>query len=246
MNTLKKLVSRFGPVKGFLLFIQLKITGAQEIHPGKGFYPLKLRPNTIDSYTFDEIYIQRVYDIDWPEKWAQPQFIIDGGANIGFTSLFFASKFPEAHIVALEPEDENFRLLSDNTELVEHVRSIFGAVWSSRSTLVVEDKGYGTRGFMVREVKEDENGIQAYDIETLMDMSGFNEVDILKLDIEGSEKEVFSKHVDSWLPKCKCVIVELHDRMLDGCSEVVFAAMKRHGFTHYSKGGNEVFLNSGK
>lgn len=41
-------------------------------------------------------------------------FIIDAGANIGLTSVYLANRFPNARILALEVDQQNFELLAEN------------------------------------------------------------------------------------------------------------------------------------
>ena len=64
-----------------------------------------------------------------------------------------------------------------------------------------------------------------------------------KMDIEGSEREVFSIDAEHWLPITKCIIIELHDRMKDGCSTAVFKALSQFNFECTIKGENLVFIN---
>ena len=76
-------------------------------------------------------------------------------------------------------------------------------------------------------VEEDaENGtVKGESIQTLMKRNNIDHIDILKLDIETSEKNLFAENYQSWLPKTHLIIIELHDRMLPGCSKVFFEAI---------------------
>jgi tRNA1(Val) A37 N6-methylase TrmN6 len=64
-----------------------------------------LRPGTVD-----EIFLHKVYDLDL----VSPRFIRDAGAHIGLASVFFASRFPGAQVVSLEPAESDFHLLAHN------------------------------------------------------------------------------------------------------------------------------------
>ena len=70
------------------------------------------------------------------------------------------------------------------------------------------------------------------------------QIDILKIDIEGSEKEVFQHGYADWLPKIKVLIIELHDRMVPGASAAVFSAINQYDFSVDIKGENLVFTNN--
>ena len=75
------------------------------------------------------------------------------------------------------------------------------------------------------QVCESENGIETTTIEDLMNEYGFDRrIDILKVDIEGSEKELF-EYSKEWIDSVRCVIIELHDRLADGCSESFYKAI---------------------
>lgn len=244
MQTLLKCISTFGFWKGVILVFQLKILKSSSIKIPGLKENLLIRPGSIDVYSIDEIYLQKVYDIDWPDTWPEPAVIVDAGANIGCTSLAFANRFPTASILALEPEAENFKLLQQNTSFYPKIEILQAAVWDKDTFIQVVDAGFGNRGFIVKEcTQEDENAMKAFSISSLTQGFPSAKIDILKMDIEGSEKEVFAQDFETWLPNCKCVILELHDRMKEGCSQAVFKAFSNYNFSCEIKGGNLVFYN---
>ena len=69
-------------------------------------HPVRLRVRTTDIGMCHEILIKRSYRNDLP---AAPEVIIDAGANIGLTSIFFANEYPNARIIAIEPEASTTR-----------------------------------------------------------------------------------------------------------------------------------------
>ena len=71
-------------------------------------------------------------------------------------------------------------------------------------------------------------------------------IDILKVDIEGVEKEVFEGNYQYWLPKTRCLMVELHDRLTCGSSKMVFKAISEYEFAYAQSGENLVFINMDK
>ena len=68
--------------------------------PGYDF-PVLVRPCTADVSTFKKIFVWRGYDLHYP---FQPRVILDAGANIGLSSIWFARRFPDARVIAVEPE----------------------------------------------------------------------------------------------------------------------------------------------
>ena len=69
-------------------------------------YPVYLRTGASDFPVFESVLVHRCYDIDYS---ISPKIIFDCGANIGLTTVFYANRFPEANIIAVEPEAGNFQ-----------------------------------------------------------------------------------------------------------------------------------------
>ena len=103
----------------------------------------------------------------------------------------------------------------------------------------IKDVGLGNWGFMIEETnKSTPNSIKAFTINSIMEQFSLNHIDILKIDIEGSEKELFQEGYESWLSKTKVLIVELHDNMRDGCSKSFFKALNNYKHHIKYKGEN--------
>jgi FkbM family methyltransferase len=174
----------------------------------------------------------------------EPKTIIDAGANIGMTSIFFALKYPSAQIVAIEPEKRNFELLCENLRPYERVSPMRAAIWSESEDVNIVDPGLGDWGFQTRPGNNDRatqstEKVRGLTIDAVMDEFGFERVDILKMDIEGAEKEVF-ENAGAWLDKVGVLIVELHDGEKVGCSRSFYNAT--NGFDKEWKTGESVYL----
>jgi len=74
--------------------------------------PIYLRNGTSDITVFYQIFLKQSYEVDYGFI---PETIIDCGANIGIVSVFYKIKFPNAIIVAVEPEITNYNMLLKNT-----------------------------------------------------------------------------------------------------------------------------------
>lgn len=204
-------------------------------------YPFSLRNNKFDYYTYLEVILHKGYNVSFDFV---PKTIIDGGGNIGLTAAFFATKFSKATIVTLEPDRSNFELLQHNTARYSNIHPICAGLWPQTTHLVVNDYGQGANGLVVEETNEKTQGaVPAYSITDVLAQMGWTSVDLLKLDVEGAEKEIFSHHYESWLPKTKVLIVEMHDRMKKGCSKAVFSAINQYNFSFEVAGENVVFTN---
>ncbi|MBR1420039.1 MAG: FkbM family methyltransferase [Selenomonadaceae bacterium] len=201
--------------------------------------PLVYRPNTTDLVIARLIFEFLCYSIDTKSvfppamKNFKPRFIIDGGANVGYASVFFANRYPECEkIVAIEPEIDNFEMLKYNTQYYPQVESIRAALWNQEIDLSVEmhpmfDSPTAYYTHEISENDQSQESIRGVTIGKIFRESGFKYIDILKLDVEGAEKEIFSDegNYQEWLPFVKVLIIELHDRMKRGCSRNLFRAM---------------------
>lgn len=246
MKSLKKssFIAKFGLLEGIKLYYKFKLNKTSEIKLNSLRYPIFMRPNTKDDYSFKEIFFDKDYDIEFPEFDKNEIVIIDGGANIGFASAYFTNKFPASQILALEPESENYTWLQKNTKNYENITTIKGGLWNKDSFLHVKDEGWGIRGFMVEEVEQEtKDTIRGCSIKTLMEKYNIESIDIFKIDIEGSEKELFEKNYEFWLPKTKCIIIETHDRMKEGCSKAVFNTIEKYDFDKFESGENVILIN---
>jgi FkbM family methyltransferase len=222
------------------LMIRLNRTSSMRI-PGIR-HPISLRSNHSDLTSFREVFLKKEYDIPIVEPFT-PEIIIDAGANVGLTSVFFSNRYPNAQVISVEPDRENFECLQKNVSDYKNIIPIKGALWSSAEEISLVDKGYGERGYIIE--SGGKNTVEAFSIPSLMQYYDIKRIDILKIDIEGSEKEVFSVETEKWLPVTKYLIIELHDRMKPGCSNSVFTAMSKYNFKCSIKGENLVFINTG-
>jgi FkbM family methyltransferase len=204
------------------------------------FKILVIRKNTSDHYVFRDIFLLNEFKLPIEIK---PKFIVDTGAYIGLSTLYYAKKYPDAQIVAVEPELSNFETLSTNTEINSKISRINAGIWSKNTKLKIVNFNTEKWAFSVTETDDsDINAIQAITIDEILLNSGFDEIDILKIDIEGSEMEIFSKNCDNWLKKVKIIVLELHDRLVPGCSDSVYGAIKKEDWFEFKKGEKVIFI----
>jgi FkbM family methyltransferase len=237
-------LQHLGFMKGCILWCRMKLNRTSDIRLNGVAHPFSINPTPVDKYTLIEIFLLREYDIDLPASSGEPVFIVDGGANIGLTSIFFANKYPAARIVSIEPEVNNFRLLQKNAAKYANIIPLNKAIWYNNNYIKVKDQGWGSRGFVIEDVDNPgDASIPAVSIGGLLKEYNAETIDILKLDIEGSEKEVFESGYQDWLPSVKCLMIELHDRMKEGSSRAVFRAVSEFNFSCFIRGDILVFIN---
>jgi len=241
LYVISKYLSEFG-IEGFIFL--MKFLGRKpktiSLFSKKFKHPIYLRKNTTDIKLFYDIYIRKEYSTNYQPN---PLTIIDLGANIGLASVYFKNLFPNAKIIAVEPEKSNFDMLVMNTQNYGSIHCINKAVWNRATNLIIEDHGHGNWGFMVSESDiSNEHSVQSISVDGLLDEFNIDQIDILKIDIEGSEKELFEKNYEKWLPRTKMIIVELHDVMRWGSSKSFFNAITKYEYSMTIKGENLICI----
>lgn len=242
MSRFKKLKKHLGFLKAVSLYTKIKDGNLSNLNIANLTYPFSIRNNPFDYATFEEVLLEETYNISISFT---PAYIIDGGGNIGLTACYFATKYPGATIVSVEPDSDNFKILQQNCNQYANIQTMQCGIWKSNAHLKIEDAHTGNNAFTVTETEEvPGKTISAVTIWHLMQKFAMPHIDILKLDIEGSEKEVFDADVEDWLPKTKVLIIELHDKMKKGCSRAVFNAINKYDFSFDIKGENIIFTNN--
>jgi FkbM family methyltransferase len=175
-----------------------------------------LRENTFDFITLEEVVFEQVYKA-LPKYVPQCERIIDLGANIGLACLYLAACYPNAKIAAVEPLSQNYGLLTKNVaHLIKTDRCVpmQAAVWSTDKALVLEAPEIAQRynAYTVHQAASPPNSslnVEGLTIQSIMDRAGFPEVDVIKIDIEGAEKELFKGDL-SWLDRTGAIAIEFH------------------------------------
>ena len=190
------------------------------------------RKKTKDKQTFKEIFNQNIYDVKLP---IIPNLIVDAGSNTGFASLFFKLKYPEAEIISLEIETDNVKMIRKNLKNFKGIEIIQKGLFNKKAFFRIEDPYQATNSFVIKEVTQNENyDIESITIDEILTSTKAETIDLLKIDIEGTEKELFEKNYENWLPKVKILMIETHDRMIPNCSYSVMKSLYECNFMLYT------------
>ena len=168
--------------------------------------------------------------------------IIDAGANIGDETVRFRYFYPQAKIIAIEAESNNFRILQSNFKNDCNTFCINSGLWWRSAKLEVVQSNHN-EGFSVQEIPEfsSKSGIPALSMSDIINRYDLTDIDILKLDIEGTEFELFSRGTHSWIAAVGAFIVECADHERPGTMSKMFEALG-HEFNCYIHGENLVFI----
>jgi FkbM family methyltransferase len=140
--------------------------------------------------------------------------IIDCGANAGYATRYFGLEYPDAHIVAIEPDRGNIAVAEQNCASVS-VDFVCGAVASDAGTGRIVNPMAEPYGYRVSRTDDGETTLV-----TIVDLLSAYDATIyapflIKIDIEGGEADLFSSNT-SWLDRFPVLMIELHDFMLPG------------------------------
>jgi FkbM family methyltransferase len=164
----------------------------------------ELVDSTSFIWTFNDIFGNKIYNFKTLNK---APIIIDGGANIGLSILYFKQLYPNSHIIAFEPDVKIFNVLEKNIKhsSLSNVELINKALWSSET--VLEFKPDGADGGSLYQGKLQQ---EKYQVPTVRLRDYLNKpIDLLKLDIEGAETQVIEDCYDL-LTNVQHLFVEYH------------------------------------
>jgi FkbM family methyltransferase len=178
----------YNEIKDFIHSIDYKrITELPRYTPASlEFFGYQL--NIVDNASFlemtNELFSKNIYNFDAK---SEAPYIIDCGANIGLSVLYFKQLYPKSQIVAIEADPNIFEVLRQNIESYKfkEVQCINSAVWTNSETLNFSVEG-SWGGYLSSEPEAKSITVKALDLRSLID----KKIDFLKIDIEGAETEV--------------------------------------------------------
>ena len=222
----------------------------KQVHVPSVLHPVFLRPGTSDWNVLEQVFMSRDYEIG-SEKHdravrayysnlineSKTPVIIDCGANIGISAIWFAREFPRATIFAVEPEPGNFAILCRNSSQYPNIKPVPAGI-SDRATKV-SLKNVGDAPW-TWETKESESGnVETVTIPGLLSRTPDSRPLIVKIDIEGGEVDLFRSNID-WVEQTPLVVFEEHDRLFNwrGTGHAIFSALTKHPRDYLRRGEN--------
>ena len=174
--------------------------------PGKKIF-LRIYAGDIDI--FYEIFYKEIYQLS---DWLGKNVIVDVGANVGFATLYFLKQMPNATIYCIEPDPDNFPFLQKNlkAELESGKVKIILAGLSDRDGFMSLERNvlkYNSR--LVENASENLVEVITYSVESFFKKFVDGKIDLLKMDIEGTEERIFENDI-SWLSNVEELLIEFH------------------------------------
>lgn len=215
-----------GPLARVKVFATTVTLGARRIlkRPSGRVRTLRLRRpggmRTVAVGDYGELEVMRdiVLDEEYALDGLDPRTIVDLGANIGTASAWFRDRYPNARIVAVEPDPQTFTKLERNLAGDRAVTLVNAAVTDETGEVeLFHPPGYSIASSL--NAARDDAGasstrVRACTLDELWTELGLDRVDLLKLDVEGAELDVLAGFTR--LDLVGAIIGEAHPDLLEG------------------------------
>jgi FkbM family methyltransferase len=224
--------------------------------PLRGIGSVWVRPMNSDVDTIRQVFGGRDYALDSPAAVGERvrrryeeiladdrrPIIVDAGANIGAASLWFKHEFPESAIVAVEPDPSNAAILRRNFGNDPHGKVLEAAIGDELGFVTLAAGNPEGEGWAMQTERADD-GVPVVTIHDAFAAAGDGVPFIVKIDIEGFERDLFRSNT-TWLADTYVVFIEPHDWMMPGqhTSQNFQKAMAEHPFELFLKGENLVYV----
>ncbi len=205
---------------------------------------IRIRLMGSDTSVFKAVFVDKELDVFSYVGDIKPKLIVDAGAYIGLSPLYYAYQYPDAQIISLEPEKNNYRLLIQNTKKFPNIKTHRKALWHEETSISLVNPGKSHWSFQVtdQDTKNVSESIKTMTIPQIINQSDHDLIDILKIDIEGAEKKLLS-HDTKWLESVRVIFIELHDRFLPGCKEALEKACSKDKWIYHHQGEKVILIN---
>lgn len=210
-----------------------------------------------DKQVCSQIFERLDYDLDWLQQGKSfrkylksltatnitPLFI-DCGANIGASLQYFKKKYPSIQLLAVEPDIENCELIKINAP-INNTILFNGAISDNEDGLLLIDPGNGEWAYRtIKNITPNTKSISVPLIFSYFEQDSNIKISLIKIDIEGAEKLIFSKNT-YWMENLPVIIIELHDWMLpfENSSKEILHALSHYGYEVIPRGENLLCFN---
>lgn len=171
-------------------------------------HPFWLRPGTDDLNAALNNIVRQEYGYQLPAT--PPKIMVDAGAYIGHSSVYFLSRYPELMVFALEPNPESRAVAAQNLAPYGDRVVLLPAALSTK----VGSVSFGGTQMGARIGEGGAFEVATTTLPALLHSISSGRIDILKMDIEGAEMEILSGDVSEWLPHVGLLIVETHGNII--------------------------------
>lgn len=237
LTVLKLITNKIGPFKMAEYLIRTtisRITKCQmQFKLPQMANPVAIRTGMSDMQVFHDIFIWGEYSFLKPV--AERTTVLDIGANVGYSSTYFAGIYPQCEVVAVELMHSNFEQLNRNTAFLgKRITTLEAAVWSHNDGVSIADDTFrdgDAWSHHASEAKDGKSLVPSITMFELMQKNAMPRVNICKIDIEGAEFELFATGNRRWVDNCDVILLEIHE---DLATFDIVAAMHADGFNSFT------------
>lgn len=221
------------------------------VKPANLEHPFQLTGARSDVGMFTSVVVNRCYELPPTlDHVVSGLPIVDIGASIGMSAAYFASKFPDSRVFAIEANPDHKELLENNTtpygDRIVAINRVFGlphTMAQLRSTNGGSNNSHGS--FRFESVQEDIDtgeGLETISGREIVSHCA-DGIGLLKVNVEGAEKMLFgSGAMDEILGVTKVLYVETHDRYVPGCTDIVDTVAAKSGLQLYHQPRADKFI----
>lgn len=237
LTVLKLITNKIGPLKMAEYLVRTtisRLTKCQmQFKLPQMANPVAIRSGMSDMQVFHDIFIWGEYSFLKPV--AESTTVLDIGANVGYSSTYFAGIYPKCEVVAVELMHTNFEQLSRNTAFLgKRITTLEAAVWSHNDGVSIADDTFrdgDAWSHHASEAKDGKSLVPSITMIELMQKHAMPRVNICKIDIEGAEFELFATGNRRWVDNCDVILLEIHE---DLATFDIVAGMHADGFQSFT------------
>ena len=218
-----------GPACGLKLALALFAGRNVRLRPRGYPHPFLLRGRDSDTQIATAVFAKEEYATPGKDS---VDLILDLGANIGYSAIYFAAHYPKAKVVAVEPAEANYLALCANTKPYANIVPLQLGVWWREARVKIDNPGADSWAFHFSECGE--GGVESTTVGELVRIHRGTGRVMVKMDIEGAEREIFQHGVD-WIADIDHLQIEIHH-----CFKEVFEALSSYPYSAYISGENVV------
>jgi len=205
------------------------------------FHPLVIRKDSGDIEEFRKVFLtnslfKNKFDF-------QPMTIIDSAAGVGYSSLFFHYQFPKARIVAIELSDLDFNVLQKNTQNLSSIRRFKSCLWHTKTKVNLIQKTSGGQEYEIQAaVNPEDFEIESETVESIMKEKNWTQLDLLKVSLENSGFEIFTKNYENWIDKVKVFIFSSQKKLPESSLQLFINATSGIKFKQFQNEFGLIFI----
>jgi len=200
--------------------------------------PVDISVDGIDTFSgvYHEIFVDKTYE-HGRCKIEPGDVVVDCGGNIGVFARY-AKEMGASEVYSFEPEPDNYSALEKNVESWKSELGISNKAGISELFIHSCEGGHSVKDNNINNTKTGESvQIELVTLDHMIGELGLDVINYLKVDIEGSELDLFAGLSDDNLAKVQKICIEYHNMLFDFKAELrteLLTRLTNAGFSAYT------------